>query len=507
MKNFDELGLSPALNAALKDMKYETPTPIQAQAIPLALEGRDIMGSAQTGTGKTAAYSIPAIEFLLANNNNHVLVLTPTRELGKQVMDIMKLLLGRQSSIKTAFIIGGEAMQKQYGQLRQGPRLVVGTPGRINDHLKRGTLKLDKTNFLVLDETDRMLDMGFSIQLDEIFKYMPKERQTLMFSATLPKNIMKMSENYLKNPERVAVGSLINPAENITQDVVRLQDGDKYEELTRQLERREGSIIIFVKTKRSADKMSKKLNDAHFTADTIHGDLKQNRRDRVIREFRGQRFRILVATDVAARGLDIPHIEHVINYDIPQVPEDYIHRIGRTARAGAEGNALSFVTPTDGRKWYDIERLMNPDAQPSGPIPPGKNSKHNRKKKAYVSSRSRKKNGFGGSNNSANDGERNVLAQAPDSKPKGKFAPRDGDKGGNGAPRRINKDGAKFGGKPGAGKPNAGKPHSGKPSGKPYAGKKTDKNYSDKKKPFNGKNFAAINKKRKGGDDRKSKAA
>ncbi|HRQ61271.1 MAG TPA: DEAD/DEAH box helicase, partial [Alphaproteobacteria bacterium] len=367
MKNFDGFGLSPALAQSLARMKYDTPTPIQAQAIPLALKGRDIMGSAQTGTGKTAAFAIPLVQRLLTNPNGSALVLTPTRELGKQIMDIMHQLLGPKSPIKTAFIIGGEGMGKQFDQLRARPRLIVGTPGRINDHLERKSMKLDDTDFLVLDETDRMLDMGFSVQLDRIFKYLPEQRQTLMFSATLPPNIIKLSQNYLNNPERIAVGSTITPAKNIKQDIVRVDEDQKYAELVRQLEERTGSVIIFVKTKYATERLAKRLNKEPLLfedskADAIHGDLKQNKRERVIQSFRECKFRILVATDVVARGLDIPHIEHVINYDLPQVPEDYIHRVGRTARAGAEGSALCLLTPQDGRKWHAIQMLMNPDA-------------------------------------------------------------------------------------------------------------------------------------------------
>ena len=361
MKNFEGFGLNPVLMQSLARMNYTTPTPIQAQAIPLALKGRDIMGTAQTGTGKTAAFAIPLAESLLRSPHGSALVLTPTRELGKQIMDIMHQLLGYKSPIKTAFIIGGESMGKQLAQLRQRPRLIVGTPGRINDHLKRGSLNLDDTGFLVLDETDRMLDMGFTIQIDRILQYLPAKRQTLMFSATLPKNILKLSEKYMNNPERVAVGSTINPAQNIKQEIIRVGDEEKYGELVRQLDDRRGSIIVFVKTKYGTEKLAKKLNREDFSAEAIHGDLKQSRRDRVIREFRNQEYRILVATDVAARGLDIPHIEHVINYDLPQVPEDYIHRIGRTARAGAEGSALCLISPADGRKWHAIEQLINPD--------------------------------------------------------------------------------------------------------------------------------------------------
>ncbi len=378
---------------SLERMKYTKPTPIQAQAIPLALDGRDIMGTAQTGTGKTAAFAIPLVEALLRHPEGSALVLTPTRELAKQIMEIMEQLLGFRTNIKTAFLIGGESMGKQNAQLKQRPRLIVGTPGRINDHLERKSLKLNDTGFLVLDETDRMLDMGFSIQLDRIFKYLPKERQTLMFSATLPQNIMKLSSKYLSNPERIAVGSTINPAENIKQEIIRVNDADKYDELVRQLYDRGGSVIVFVKTKYGTEKMAKKLRNEDFKTDCIHGDLKQSRRDRVIREFRNKKFRILVATDVAARGLDIPHIEHVINYDLPQVPEDYIHRIGRTARAGAAGSALCLITPQDGRKWHAIDLLMNP-----GKKDESKSYVRNRKKPRNNNSKRR----FGGNGNSGN---------------------------------------------------------------------------------------------------------
>ena len=360
MKNFDGFGLNPVIAKSLAKMNYGTPTPIQAKAIPLALDGRDIMGSAQTGTGKTAAFAIPVVEALLSNPNNHALILTPTRELGKQVLGIIHDLLGPNSNINTAFLIGGDSMQKQHNQLRRNPRLVVGTPGRINDHLERNNLKLNKTNFLVLDETDRMLDMGFSVQLDRIFKYLPEQRQTLMFSATLPNNIMQMAKKYLNNPERVSVGSTIEPAKNIKQEIIRINDNEKFEELMNVLQTRAGTIVMFVKTKYGTERMAKRLKDAGYEADALHGDLKQSRRDRVLTNFRDMKFQILVATDVAARGLDVPHVQHVINYDLPQVPEDFIHRIGRTARAGAQGEAISFVSPQEARKWHAIEALMDP---------------------------------------------------------------------------------------------------------------------------------------------------
>lgn len=367
MQNFNELGLPEALNHTLAHMKFEIPTPIQAAAIPPALEGKDVLGSAQTGTGKTAAFGIPLVTKLMTNPRGSALIMTPTRELAVQVMQAMQSLLGKRSNIKTALLIGGESMPKQLMQLRARPRVIVGTPGRINDHLTRGSLMLHDASFLVLDETDRMLDMGFSIQIEKIMKYLPKQRQTLLFSATLPHDIVKMTEKYLNNPVRVAVGAQSTPAPKIKQEELHVSEGEKYQQLLTEFDAREGSIIVFVKTKWGAEKMAKKLRDAKYSADAIHGDLRHNQRERVIAAFRNRKHRILVATDIAARGLDIPHIEHVINYDLPQCPEDYIHRIGRTARAGAEGSAICFITPADRGKWRAIERLLNPDAKQDKP--------------------------------------------------------------------------------------------------------------------------------------------
>ncbi len=364
MQNFSDAALPQALLQSLARMNFTTPTPIQCEAIPLALEGKDILGSAQTGTGKTGAFGIPLVARLLSQPTGTALVLTPTRELAVQVLDALRQMLGASSPIHTALLIGGEPMPKQFQQLRMKPRLVVGTPGRINDHLERGSLSLADTRFLVLDETDRMLDMGFGIQLDRIAKHIPTERQTLMFSATLPANIVKLADKYLSSPVRISVGSTTTPTAKIKQEIIHTAETEKYGRLVGELERREGSIIVFVKTKWGAEKLAEKLNRNDHSADAIHGDLRQNKREKVIQNFRDSRYRIMVATDIAARGLDIPHIAHVINYDLPQCPEDYIHRIGRTARAGAEGQAVNLITPQDGAKWRAIHRLMNPGSSP-----------------------------------------------------------------------------------------------------------------------------------------------
>lgn len=430
MENFNELQLPDALRAALTAMKYETPTPIQAQAIPFALEGKDVMGTAQTGTGKTAAFGIPLVAKLMSSPRGSAIVLLPTRELAVQVVAVLQQLLGRQKSIGTALLIGGESMPKQCAALRSRPRIIVGTPGRINDHLARGTLMLHDAGFLVLDETDRMLDMGFGIQIEKIFQYLPKQRQTLMFSATMPKEIIKIAAKYLNHPERVAIGETTKAAVNITQEEIRVSHAEKYPELLKQLATREGSVIVFVKTKRGADRLAEKLRGAKHSADAIHGDLQQNKRDRVIRAFREKKHRILVATDIAARGLDIPHIEHVINYDLPQCPEDFIHRIGRTARAGAEGAALNLISPEDNDKWRAIQRMLNPGAPQERELhhqPGGPNFKRKR-------SRNRRPGGGGGNGGGRREGGAPGAGANGSKKPfRFKRRPRSGGGGGQAA--------------------------------------------------------------------------
>ncbi|MDR2609476.1 MAG: DEAD/DEAH box helicase [Rickettsiales bacterium] len=351
VSSFQEMNLPVLLRRALDKHNFSVPTPIQTQAIPLALQGKDILGSAQTGTGKTLAFAIPLVAKLLDESNaSSALVIVPTQELAQQVTNEVRKLLFQNSVLKIALLIGGEPIFKQLNQLRKKPRIVIGTPGRIIDHIARKTLTTHNISTLVLDETDRMFDMGFGIQIEEIMKYLPKTRQTLMFSATLPGDIVKLAEKYLSQPERVSVEHEATISTKIKQEIIYASESEKYGKLVTQLCQREGSIIIFVKTKQGADQLTNKLREDNYSTLAIHGDLRQHKRERVINSFRRGRNQIMVATDVASRGLDISHIQHVINYDVPQSQADYIHRIGRTARAGAEGYALSFITPQDKRR-------------------------------------------------------------------------------------------------------------------------------------------------------------
>ncbi len=359
--NFSDLQIENKLKKSIELADFKTPTPIQSQSIPISLEGRDILGTAQTGTGKTLAFTVPMINKLIRDKQAMALIVCPTRELATQVMATVLKLNVREIGIGNALLIGGESMQKQLRKLNKRARIIVGTPGRINDHLDRKSLDLSKVSYLVLDETDRMLDMGFTPQIELILKYVPKKHQTLLFSATLPNDILKISQKYLNNPKRISVGSVSTPIEKIKQETFQVNQDKKYYELINQLVVRNGSILVFVKTKHGADKIVKRLKYDGHKADAIHGNLRQSKRERVIKGFRNGNTKILIATDVAARGLDIPVIKHVINYDLPQVPEDYIHRIGRTGRAGKEGSALTFLTPSDRSMWNAICKLIDPN--------------------------------------------------------------------------------------------------------------------------------------------------
>ncbi|HVZ81574.1 MAG TPA: DEAD/DEAH box helicase [bacterium] len=373
MESFQELGLPEFLDKSLRQLNFEKPTPVQAEAIPSGLQGKDVIASAQTGTGKTAAFGIPLLVFLHKNPQKNALILTPTRELAMQVAGVLQKLAGGEPLGTIALLIGGANMNAQFNALTRKPRLVIGTPGRIIDHLNRGSLDLHHTGFLVLDEADRMLDMGFAPQLAEIRKKLTGERQTLLFSATIPDDIRKVAAEYLKDPVRVTIGSSTQPVPKIAQKVLYTTEAKKPEALSQELKERQGSVLVFLRTQRRVDRVTHKLKEQGIKVGKIHGGRTQSQRKQAIEQFSDGKSLVLVATDIAARGLDIHHIAHVINYDLPRNPEDYIHRVGRTARAGAEGESLCFLTSEDKELWGRITRLMGvaPASIPVKPSPFG----------------------------------------------------------------------------------------------------------------------------------------
>ena len=362
MTTFKDFALPEALQHKLDALGFDTPTPVQERAIPAALEHRDILGSAQTGTGKTAAFSIPLLTKIMNHADVYGIIVTPTRELALQVDEQIRAFLSAKSKIRSLVLIGGASIERQVQALGKRPKIIVGTPGRIIDHLERKSLDLSGFNYVVLDETDRMLDMGFSAPIAEIFSHVSKERQTLLFSATLPKNIQKISAQYLQNPVRIEMGQVNSVGDNIVQSTQFVSKDGKFEMLVDALREHDQSAIVFMNSKFATEKMAKRLKSAGITAEAIHGDLRQSKRERVISNLRDNKFRVLVATDVAARGIDVPHIHQVINFDLPRQTEDYIHRIGRTGRNGAQGIALNLATRDDMEKLNEIERLINPKA-------------------------------------------------------------------------------------------------------------------------------------------------
>jgi superfamily II DNA/RNA helicase len=383
MDNFNSLNIPNDLKDSLTRMNLTIPTPIQAQTIPLALEGKDVIGSAQTGTGKTMAFLVPVLSRILQADDEQTLILTPTRELATQIQAVVENLLLKIKTISSVLLIGGAPIFKQIHNLKKRPNIIVGTPGRVTDHLNRKSLNLKRISMLVIDESDRMLDMGFSIQLDEILKFLPAKRQTLMFSATFSPEILRLSKKYLQDPERVTVGSLNKVTPKIKQDIKHTSSATRYSDLSGELDAREGSIIVFVNTKILAESLTKKLSKDNHSVSTIHGDVMHRKRERVIKNFRAKNFRIMIATDIASRGLDISHVEHVVNYDLPMSPEDYIHRIGRTGRADSDGSALNLILPNELNKWKRIERLLDPSKGSSkGKFTKSKSPGNNRFKKS-----------------------------------------------------------------------------------------------------------------------------
>lgn len=353
---FKNLGISPEILSILKKIGLEIPTPIQVKSIPVAISGKDLFGVAQTGTGKTFAFGIPTIQ-RLKEEGGRALIMLPTRELANQVEESLKNL-GRDMGLKTISIIGGEAFNKQLFGLRRNPHVLVATPGRLLDHLKRRTIRLDDISVLILDEADMMFDMGFAPQIEEIIKLTPKNRQTLLFSATMPAAIIKLAEKYLKSPLQIQVAPTGATAELVDQEIYLIKREDKFNTLEKILNKYKDLVLIFVRTKRGASNLTERLEYKGYQASEIHSNLSFNQRKTSLANFKSGTKRILVATDVAARGLDINDIQLVLNYDLPENSEDYIHRIGRTARAGKGGKAISFSLPHQRRDIQKIERLI-----------------------------------------------------------------------------------------------------------------------------------------------------
>lgn len=330
---------------AIEELGFEEPTPIQSKAIPLCLDNKDIIGQAQTGTGKTAAFGIPLINKISVEEEKiSALILAPTRELAIQVAEEIGKI-GRFKGIRSLPIYGGQDIGRQIRALKKKPQIIIGTPGRLLDHINRKTIKLSDVKTVILDEADEMLDMGFMEDIQSILSLVPVERQTLLFSATMPANIRKLANQFLKDPEHVSVVSKQMSAPSVTQAYFEVYERQKFEALTRLVDMESPDLaIVFGRTKRRVDELSEALQKRGYAADGLHGDLSQNQRDHVMRKFRDGSIDVLVATDVAARGLDVTGVTHVINFDLPQDPESYVHRIGRTGRAGKRGIAWTFVT-------------------------------------------------------------------------------------------------------------------------------------------------------------------
>ncbi len=355
-KDFYGLGIAPAILNVLSKLNFVEPTPIQAQAIPIAIEGKDVMGIAQTGTGKTLAFGIPVIQSVLKDNGLS-LIIAPTRELAQQIDETL-VKVGHSLGIKTALLIGGEPLYRQSKALLRNPNVIIGTPGRIIDHMERKNMNLKKVKVLVLDEADRMLDMGFAPQLKQILSSLPHERQTMLFSATMPESIIGIAKTYLKLPIRVEVAKSGTAAKDITQKVYFISQEDKPRLLEKLLQEYKGSVLVFSRTKFSAKKIATMVRNFGHSAVEIHSNRSLSQRREAMEGFKRGKYRVMIATDITSRGIDVNNIELVINYDLPENAEDYVHRIGRTGRAGGHGDAISFARPNQRFDVRSIERLM-----------------------------------------------------------------------------------------------------------------------------------------------------
>ncbi|WP_321473839.1 DEAD/DEAH box helicase [uncultured Paludibaculum sp.] len=360
MNNFSELSLSPVLKENLVKNCFVEPTPVQAEAIPPALEGRDVVATAQTGTGKTLAFVLPVLESLLRTpikSGVGALILSPTRELAIQIQETFQRVAAG-SGLRAAVVVGGLNEQRQLHDIRRGAQVIIATPGRLCDFLDRRLVRLGTVRHLVLDEADRMLDMGFMPALKMILAAMPAERQTLFFSATIEHSVAHLINEHLKNPIRIAIGSATKPAEQVDLHVYEVEQDRKLGLLHSILKDESGSVLVFARTKHGTDRLARKLGALGVKAARIHGDRTQNQRNEALKGFQQGHYRVLVATDVAARGIHVDGIAHVVNYDLPQVPEDFIHRVGRTGRAGARGVASTFSTRNERSEIRRIERTL-----------------------------------------------------------------------------------------------------------------------------------------------------
>ena len=355
---FSELGLSDSLLKAIKRSGYEEATPIQEQTIPMVLEGKDVIGQAQTGTGKTAAFGLPIIENVDTENLNiQAIIISPTRELAIQTQEEL-YRLGKDKHVRVQVVYGGADIRRQIKSLKQHPQILVGTPGRLRDHINRHTVKLDHIKALVLDEADEMLNMGFLEDIESIIKETPDDRQTLLFSATMPPEIKRIGVQFMSDPETVRIKAKELTTDLVDQYYIRARDYEKFDIMTRLIDVQDPDLtIVFGRTKRRVDELSKGLIARGYNAAGIHGDLTQDKRSKIMWKFKNNELDILVATDVAARGLDISGVTHVYNYDIPSDPDSYVHRIGRTGRAGHHGVSLTFVTPNEMDYLHEIEKL------------------------------------------------------------------------------------------------------------------------------------------------------
>lgn len=368
--NFKELGVIDRINDSLIQKNYLEPTPIQKQTIPIALEGRDVLASAQTGTGKTAAFSIPIIQMLNENYQEDIgrirtkaLIMTPTRELALQIHENIKVY-SKYTKVKSTVIFGGVKQGSQINSMKKGVHIIIATPGRLLDMMSQGIISLSDIKYFVLDEADRMLDMGFIHDIKKVIKKLPIKRQSFFFSATLPNNIIELSKEILNKPEKISVDSVSSAATTISQKVYYTNKADKKKLLLHILEDESlDHVLIFSRTKHGADRLNKELKKTNIKTDAIHGDKAQNRRQEALSKFKKNEIRVLVATDIAARGLDISNLPYVINYDIPEVSETYVHRIGRTGRAGLKGVSISLCEPEENRYINSIEKLIGEELE------------------------------------------------------------------------------------------------------------------------------------------------